>query len=61
MGAKRVEWTEVEGQGLGREGSGGCQGLRRMDSRPTPSPGSGVGGPGAVMSSRLALGSVTQT
>lgn len=56
-----MEWTEVEWQGLGREGSGGCQRLRRMDSRATPSPGSGVGGPGAAMSSWLALASVTQT
>ena len=31
-----MEWTEVEWQGLGREGSIGCQRLRRMGSRATP-------------------------
>lgn len=36
MGAKRLEWMEVEWQGLGRQGSNGCQRLRWMDGRATP-------------------------
>ena len=35
-GSQRLEWTEVEWQGLGRQGSNGCQRLGWMDGRATP-------------------------